>query len=182
MDKDPDATLVRACLDGDRAAYESLLTRYEKTIYNLAIRMLRDPEDARDVVQAVFLRVFERLTQFNFEYRFYSWIYRIAINESIDVLNGRKREAPLQDEASIPADGSPLEECDLAERGAALQEAIMRLSSDYRAVLVLRHFVDLSYDEMAEVLGVPPKTVKSRLFTARQQLREQLEAAGMGGA
>jgi RNA polymerase sigma-70 factor, ECF subfamily len=184
VDKDPDARLVVACRNGDRVAYETLLTRYERPIFNVAIRMLRDPEDARDVVQTVFVRVFEKLEQFNFEHRFYSWIYRIAINESIDVLNSRSRTSPLEDgeRDDIPGEGTPLDDCQDAQRDAALQAAIMRLSPDYRAVIVLRHFVDRSYQEMAEILGVPEKTVKSRLFTARQLLRVELEAGGMSEA
>jgi RNA polymerase sigma-70 factor (ECF subfamily) len=182
VDKDPDARLVLACRNGDRVAYQTLLGRYEKPIYNIALRMLRNPEDARDVVQIVFVRVFEKLHQFDFEHRFYSWIYRIAINESIDILNGRSREAPLDDEADFADDRTPLEDCDDAERGGALQAAIMSLAPDYRAVIVLRHFVDRSYQEMAEILGIPEKTVKSRLFTARQLLRDRLEADGIGGA
>lgn len=182
MDKDPDARLVLACRNGDRVAYKTLLGRYERPIYNIALRMLRNPEDARDVVQIVFIRVFEKLHQFDFEHRFYSWIYRIAINESIDILNGRNREAPLDNEADFAVERTPLEDCDDAERGGALQAAIMSLAPDYRAVIVLRHFVDRSYQEMAEILGIPEKTVKSRLFTARQLLRDRLEADGIGGA
>lgn len=182
MDKDPDAKLVRACNGGDRVAYETLLIRYEKPIYNVAIRMLRNPEDARDVVQIVFTRAFEKLQQFNFEHKFYSWIYRIAINESIDILNRRNRTTPVEDEAAIAGGSTPFEECDDDERSTLLQAAIMKLPPDYRAVIVLRHFIDRSYQEMSEILGIPEKTVKSRLFTARQRLRKELEACGLGGA
>lgn len=184
MDKDPDARLVLACRNGDRVAYETLLTRYERPIFNVAIRMLGNPEDARDVVQTVFVRVFEKLHQFNFEHRFYSWIYRIAINESIDVLHSRNRTSALEEgeQDDLAVDGTPLDDCHDAQRDAALQAAIMNLSPDYRAAIVLRHFADRSYQEMAEILGIPEKTVKSRLFTARQLLRAELEAGGMGEA
>lgn len=183
MDKDPDATLVYACRNGDRDAFEALLTRYERPIYNVAMRMLKHQEDARDVVQSVFLRVFERLHQFDFEHRFYSWIYRIAINESIDILNRRSRVAPLDEDTEAADEGSgPHDACRSAQLGAGVQAAMMTLTPDYRAVIVLRHFVDCSYRDMAEILGVPEKTVKSRLFTARQLLRAQLEADGMGDA
>lgn len=181
MDKDPDARLVRASRNGDRVAYETLLMRYERPVYNVAVRMLRHPEDARDVVQVVFIKVFERLHQFDFEHRFYSWLYRIAINECIDHLNSRNRTRALEDEDLLSDGETPHEECDRSQRSAALQEALMQLAPDYRAVIVLRHFVDRSYREMAEILGIPEKTVKSRLFTARQLLRDALEARGMGG-
>ena len=182
MDKDPDARLVHACNNGDRVAYETLLTRYEKPIYNVAMRMLRDQEDARDVVQNVFTSVFEKLHQFNFEHKFYSWIYRIAINEAIDILNRRNRSAPFEDEESLAGGSTPFEECNDDERSTMLQAAMMKLPPDYRAVVILRHFVDRSYQEMSEILGIPEKTVKSRLFTARQLLREQLKAHGLSSA
>jgi RNA polymerase sigma-70 factor, ECF subfamily len=180
VDTDPDAVLVRACIAGDRAAFESLLARYERTIYNLAFRMLRNPEDALDVVQVVFLTAYERMAQFNFEHRFYSWIYRIAINESIDVLNGRKREYHADEDADQhTAERTLMDDRIEAELGVALRQAMMTLPTDYRAVIVLRHFVDCSYHQIAEVLGVPEKTVKSRLFTARQLLRQRLETTGL---
>jgi RNA polymerase sigma-70 factor, ECF subfamily len=179
MDKDPDARLVRACRNGDRVAFETLLARYERTIFNLAVRMLRNPDDASDVTQATFLRAFENLHQFDFQHRFYSWIYRIAINESINCLNHRNRYIPLDDDGVDESCG-PHDAYGSAQLGARVQAAIMRLSPDYRAVIVLRHFTECSYHDMAEILGIPEKTVKSRLFTARQQLRELLETAGAG--
>jgi len=183
VNKDPDTALVRASRNGDRVAFEALLTRYERPIYNVAMRMLRHPEDARDVVQSVFLTAFEKLHQYDFEHKFYSWIYRIAINESIDILNGRTRYAPLDEGLEGVDDSSnPHEAVRAAQLGAGVQAAMMRLAPDYRAVIVLRHFVDCSYREMAEILGVPEKTVKSRLFTARQLLKEWLDADDMGAA
>jgi RNA polymerase sigma-70 factor, ECF subfamily len=183
VDKDPDAELVEASIKGDKTAFGALLTRYERPIYNVAMRMLRHPEDARDVVQIVFLRAFEKLHQFDFDHKFYSWICRIAINESIDILNGRRRLMPLDDEPEQSDDGNaPLDSCRTTQLGAGVQAAMMRLPPDYRAVIVLRHFVDCSYQEMADILGVPEKTVKSRLFTARQLLRDDLDAEGLGAA
>jgi RNA polymerase sigma-70 factor, ECF subfamily len=179
MDKDPDARLVRACANGDRVAFETLLTRYEKPIFNVAMRMLRHPDDARDVTQTTFLRVFEKLDQYDFNYRFYSWIYRIAINEAINFLNGRQRFTPLEEERVDESPG-PQDDYSNAQRGARIQAAIMKLSPEYRAVIVLRHFTQCSYQDMSGILGIPEKTVKSRLFTARQLLREHLDADGAG--
>jgi RNA polymerase sigma-70 factor, ECF subfamily len=182
-DKDPDAALVRASANGDRVAFETLLQHYEKPIYNVAMRMLQQTEDARDVVQIVFLKAFEKLHQFDYEHRFYSWIYRIAINESLDILNRRSRLAPLgDDEEGADEDSNPQDACRTAQLGAGVQAAMTHLAPDYRAVIVLRHFVDCSYQEMAEILGVEVKTVKSRLFTARQLLRERLATDGVDEA
>lgn len=180
MDKDPDATLVRACTNGDRAAFETLVTRYERVIFNLAMRMLRHPDDARDVTQTTFLRVFEKLDQFDFDYKFYSWIYRIAINESISFLNGRQRFAPLDAEA-VDEGGGPHEAYGTAQRCARIQAALMKLSPDSRAVIALRHFTECSYHDIAVILGIPEKTVKSRLYTARHALRDLIDADGVGG-
>jgi RNA polymerase sigma-70 factor, ECF subfamily len=180
VNNDPDAALVRASANGDRAAFGTLLANYERPIYNVAMRMLQHPEDARDIVQIVFLKAFEKLHQFDYAHRFYSWIYRIAINECIDMLNARRRFAPLHDEESIDEDSNPHEACRVAQASAGVQAAMSHLPPDYRAVIVLRHFVDCSYEEMAGILAVPEKTVKSRLFTARQLLRERLAAEGMG--
>ena len=180
MVKDPDARLVRACRNGDRVAFETLLTRYEKLIYNVAMRMLRHPDDARDVTQTTFLRVFEKLDQFDFEHKFYSWIYRIAINESIDILNGRQRFDTLEEEGVDDGPG-PHDAYRAGQSGARIQEALMKLSLEHRAVITLRHFTECTYQDMAGILGIPEKTVKSRLFSARQLLRQQLEADGKGG-
>jgi RNA polymerase sigma-70 factor, ECF subfamily len=181
MNKDPDERLVRACKNGDRVAFEALLTRYERPVYNVAMRMLRHPEDARDVTQTTFLKAFEKLDQFDFGHRFYSWIYRIAINESIDFLNSRQRYAPLDDDdAGVDEGCSPPEAYGNAQLGRRVQAAMMNLSNDHRAVLTLRHFTECSYQDIAGILGIPEKTVKSRLFTARQQLRSQLDDDGAG--
>ncbi len=95
MNEDSDGILVQRCRAGDRRAFEALVGRYEKPVFNAALRMLRNPEDARDVAQTVFLKAFEHLADYDPKYRFYSWIYRIALNESINILNGRKRLEPI---------------------------------------------------------------------------------------
>jgi RNA polymerase sigma-70 factor, ECF subfamily len=181
MIKDPDERLVRACRNGDRVAFEMLLTRYERPVYNVAMRMLRHPEDARDVTQTTFLKAFEKLDQFDFGHRFYSWIYRIAINESIDFLNSRQRYASLDDDDEGVDEGcSPPEAYGNAQLSRRVQAAMMKLSHDHRAVLTLRHFTECSYQDIAAILGIPEKTVKSRLFTARQLLRGHLDDDGAG--
>ena len=139
--------------------------------------MLRDPEDARDVAQTTFLKVFEHLADYDAGYRFYSWIYRIAINESLNALGrGTHFEAITGEE---PDDAPGPDRCIEGEQAThAIEDALMRISPDLRAVIVLRHFMDLSYEEMGEILTLPAKTVKSRLFSARQLLRERLALVG----
>jgi RNA polymerase sigma-70 factor (ECF subfamily) len=140
--------------------------------------MVRRPEEAGDLTQTAFLKAYERLSSFDSGQKFFSWLYRIAINEAINHLKRRGKLEPLDGEwasaSRNPEDA--LVESDLAVH---VQDALMTIATDYRAVLVLRHFEDLSYDEIGTVLGIPEKTVKSRLFTARQLLRERLSARGI---
>lgn len=173
-----DETLVRACLKGDRSAFGTLLDRYEKTVYNLALRMVHHREDARDITQNVFSKVLEHLPQFDFRHRLYSWIYRIAINECLDVIHRRGR--PIPAEASGPSvDPSPEELLESNENSRAVRKALMILRPDHRSVIVLRHYLHHSYREIAEILQIPEKTVRSRLFTARRALGDALAAAGV---
>jgi RNA polymerase sigma-70 factor (ECF subfamily) len=142
--------------------------------------MLHDREEARDVAQTVFLKVYEHLGKFDTKFRFYSWLYRITLNESIDVLQRRR---PVEDVDPDAPDGGPGPEESLRRyqtRDGVLQ-ALMTLRSEYRAVVVLRHFVGCSYEDMGEILGVPEKTVKSRLFSARQLLKTALDGKDIGG-
>jgi RNA polymerase sigma-70 factor (ECF subfamily) len=179
VDQEDDTSLVLRCRDGDRRAFERLVLRYQKPVFNAALRMLRNPEDALDVAQTVFLKVYEHLPQYDPALKFYSWLYRIALNESINAL-GRMRP-------SEPISGSEVDQAPGIERqvesdqtGRAIEQALMQLQPDYRAVIVLRHFQQLSYQDMSATLQVAEKTVKSRLHSARQQLRQLLLAAESG--
>ena len=177
MKEDDDATLVRRCRDGDRAAFERLVVRYQKPVFNAALRLLRDPEDARDVAQTTFLKVFEHIADYNPSFKFYSWIYRIAINESLNALGSRK---PCEGFNGGEADAAPGPERQLEgqQTGRAIEEALMRIKPELRTVIVLRHFMHLSYQDMGEILLLPEKTVKSRLYSARQLLRDRLLRGG----
>lgn len=177
MGNSRDHALITRCQRGDRRALEELLEKYQRPVYNAAFRMLGNPEDASDVTQAVFLKVFEHLDRYDPEYKFFSWIYRIAINESINQFKRAKREAELDDNQPSPGRG-PTEEAELDADSRRVQEALMTLQEDYRMVIVLRHFSELSYREISEVLHIPEITVKSRLYTARQLLKDRLQAAG----
>ncbi len=172
-----DETLVADCLRGNGVAFEILVGRYEKLVYNVARRMVGQVEDARDIAQTVFLKVFENLKGFDRRYRFRSWITRITINESINHLGARKGAEPL-DERWPSAERGPGEIVSGAERSRAVDVAVRGLQLDYRVVIVLRHFLEYSYREMATILEIPEKTVKSRLFTARQLLKDALASQG----
>jgi RNA polymerase sigma-70 factor (ECF subfamily) len=177
MNEDSDGLLVQRCRGGDRRAFETLVDRYHKPVFNAALRMLRNPEDARDVAQTVFLKVFEHLADYDPKYRFYSWIYRIALNESINVLDRRHRHEPIVGDEVDDRRGAE-DEVGSMQTGVRVQRALMSIKPEYRSVIVLKHFLDLSYDDIGQVLGLPEKTVKSRLFTARQLLKDALQETG----
>lgn len=169
MSSADDRALVRKCLRGDTRAFETLVDRYHRVLFQVAYRMLHEREDARDVTQSAFVKAYEKLDTYDARHKFFSWIYRIVVNESLNVLSRRKPTEPLDPrlEARRP---SPEDAYAASERDAAVQAALQQLAPDSREVIVLRHFLDQSYREMAETLGIPEKTVKSRLFSARQQL------------
>lgn len=174
MGKSDDSDLVYRSRRGDRHAFETLLIRYEKPVYNAAFRMLDDSDDARDVTQTVFLKAYEHLDNFDPKYRFFSWIYRIALNESVNCLNKRSRTEPLAREPATETN-RPDEAMEQVIRDRHIQSALMMIKPDYRSVIVLKHFLDMSYLEISQVLDIPEKTVKSRLFSARRRLKDALE-------
>ncbi len=167
-----DGDVVARCLAGDTAAFAQLVERYERVLFSVALRMLGNPEDARDATQDAFVKVFQRLHDYKPEHRFFSWIYRILTNECLNALRARRPQEPDIPEMAITS--GALEALELEERRRAVQTAIGALPADYRDVLILRHFAELSYEEVADTLAIPVKTVKSRLYTARQQLGQRL--------
>lgn len=177
MSQDPDAALVQACRAGDRHAFEQLLARYERQVFNAAYRILHHRDDAADVTQTAFLRAYEHLDRYDPEQRFFPWLYRIAINEAMDV--GARRVPAEAGLDLLPDHGDgPDARLDGRHADACLQCALMALGVDQRALVVLKHVQDLSYEQIADILGCPVKTVKSRLFTARRALRERLLERG----
>jgi len=162
--------------DGDTAAFAALVRKYQRPIYNAAYRVLGREEDASDITQAVFLKVAERLDQYDARYKFFSWIYRIAVNESLNLLRENGRETALEDEEEIPGleNAQPEEIVSDAQVSDRIQKGLMRLRVSDRMVLTLRHFGDCSYQEMADIMGLDVKTVKSRLYEARLRLRTEL--------
>jgi RNA polymerase sigma-70 factor, ECF subfamily len=179
MVHDEDLDLVRQFLTGDRSAFERIVEKHQKTVFNVALRMTHEPKEAEDIAQDVFLKVYERLKSFNPEYRFFSWLYRITVNESLNSVDQKKRCQELDEE--MAASGPDLDEITEAnERSRKIADAMMELNVDHRAVVVLKHFEGLSYEEIAQILEISEKKVKSRLFTARQVLRDILVKRGFG--
>ena len=171
---DQDLRIVERCLGGDPDAFEGILERYERPVYNAIVRMGADREEARDICQQAFLKVYQHLDTYDRSRRFFSWLYRIAINEAINQMKAHRAWEPL-DAVMEDSHPNPEQELEAAEREREIQAGLLQLEMKYRLALIVRHFLQLSYEEAAHVLSVPEKTVKSRLFTARQLLREALE-------
>jgi RNA polymerase sigma-70 factor (ECF subfamily) len=164
--------LIRRCLDGDASAFEPLVERYHRPLFRVAARMLGDREEARDVTQTAFLKAYVALPSCDSERRFFSWIYRIVVNECLNLLRARRPADDLS--PALAAGDTPFDVAANGERARQVQQALLRLTPDARAVIVMRHFGELSYDEIAAALNLPSKTVKSRLYAARQRLGELL--------
>jgi RNA polymerase sigma-70 factor (ECF subfamily) len=177
VDDDTDQELVERWRAGDPEAFTALVVRYQKPIYNAAFWILRRAEDASDITQTVFLRVAQRLDEFDARYKFFSWIYRIAVNESLNLLRRNGREEALDDEVDLPGSKSddPEQRAAAAQLSARIRSALMRMSTSDRMVLTLRHFSECSYREIGQILDLDEKRVKSRLYEARQQLRSMLK-------
>jgi len=177
MSNTDDTKLIERCVKGDRKAFEALLVQYEKPVFNAAFRMLNSRDDAMDVTQTVFLKVFENFDKYDPSRRFFSWIYRITLNESINWLGKTKRLEPLRHEEADPGK-SPEQEVDSARLSADVQAALMSIKTDYRTVIVLKHYLGCSYGEIGQILEIPEKKVKSRLYSARQLLKTAMTETG----
>ncbi len=173
-----DHALIERCQSGERQALEEFVGLYERPVYNAAYRILGDPDDAADATQVVFMKAFEHLGQYNPKYKLFSWIYRIAVNESINQLKRGKKQQPL-DDTEVAVNNSPEASLAAGDLSREIQIGLMCLKEDYRTVIVLRHFSECSYAQISEILQIPEKTVKSRLYSARQLMKETLHARGV---
>ncbi|MDX1632124.1 MAG: sigma-70 family RNA polymerase sigma factor, partial [Thermoanaerobaculia bacterium] len=181
----PDEEIVETVLDGDREAYGILIRRYQNRLVSFLNRIVGNVETAHDLTQEVFIKVYDALDRYDPTYKFSTWIFRIAHNRAIDHL--RKRRLPTTSmQKTNPRDDTtyqlPLESRDPSpyrdirnrERGEAIREAIEELPEDYRELISLRHYAELSYDEIATLKEMPLGTVKNKLFRGRQMLKDKL--------
>jgi RNA polymerase sigma-70 factor (ECF subfamily) len=182
----PDVALVERVRGGDVSAYDTLVRKYERQIFRIALRITQNREDAEDVTQDTFVKGFEKLDQFQGNSKFYTWLVRIAVNESLMRLRKRRTgkmvsidEDVETDEGSVPRDladwaPDPEQNYSQAELGKILEKTIKGLPPGFRVVFELRDVQGLSTEETAEALGLSIPAVKSRLLRARLQLRERL--------
>jgi RNA polymerase sigma-70 factor (ECF subfamily) len=171
---DTDQQLVTRTLAGDAEAFGILVSRYERAVYNLALRTMRDVEEAKDASQEAFFKAFRSLRTFKTGAKFSTWILTIAYHACCDRLEKRRRFSG--DELPDRADPAPGPEAEMQQKDEAqrLRAAIDALPDKYRAVITLHHLQGKQYDEIATVLGLPMGTVKTHLFRAKDLLRKRL--------
>ena len=182
----PDAELVLKAQQGDVHAFDQLVERYHSKIYGLTYNMTSNREDAEDLTQEVFVTAFEALPRFKGKSSFYTWVYRIAVNKTINYRKKRNRKRALSldsfdqdiklDDAyhEMTAKGSPLRNISLSELQKKLNEALQNLSEKHRTVVVMHDMQGIPHDEIAKVVGASVGTVRSRLFYARRQMQTEL--------
>ncbi len=184
-----DPEVVAQARKGSEAAYRELLTRYERPVFSLVFRMVRDRETAEDLAQETFIKVLNNLDRYSPEFKFSSWLFKIANNLTIDHLRRRRvdtisiegapdavtaESARATSIAVVSPGESPLEELESKELGSAIERAIGKLRPEYRACIMLRHVDDKSYEEIAEIVKLPLGTVKTYIHRARHELRTAL--------
>lgn len=177
-----DNGLIAACLAGRTDAFGQLVARYQDRLFNTVIRLLGNAEDARDVVQEAFLSAYQSLHSFKGDSLFFTWLYRIAVNTAISYKRKQKVLLRLHQgeeggglEPADPSEAArPDHALEMAEEERRVHEALARLSVEHRTVLVMKDLEGQKYEEMAEVLGVPIGTIRSRLHRARLELRDLL--------
>ena len=186
-----DGELVSSAIAGREAGFEELVRRYQRPIAAYVYRMVGDYDAALDLTQEVFIKVYNSLTRYRSEFKFSTWIYKIAHNAAIDHLrrhtvreqaltgsiDGDRREISIESRRLTPE-----QESECRERRSEIESVVQLLPAAYRELIALRHSHDLSYDEIAEVTGLPLGTVKNRLFRAREAMRDQLMHRGITAA
>jgi RNA polymerase sigma-70 factor (ECF subfamily) len=190
IEKLSDIELIAKAIGGREDGFEELVRRYQRPITNYVFRMLNDYDSSLDVTQEVFIKVYNSLEKYSSEYKFSTWLYRIAHNAAIDHIRRRSNnEQSLETENSDGAyqlqiespQPTPEQDRERSEWRTEIESVVKCLPSVYRELILLRHAQDLSYDEIAEVTNLPLGTVKNRLFRAREMMREIFIKRGFTG-
>ena len=185
-----DRDLVATAVSGVEGSFEELVRRYQRPISAYVYRMVGNYESALDLTQEIFIKVYSSLRRYRSEFKFSTWIYKIAHNAAIDHLRRTAtREqslvmGPENDQFDLPIESkrlSPEQESERKERRGEIESVVRALPSNYRELIILRHSQDLSYEEIVEVTGLPLGTVKKRLFRAREMMRQQFVEKGITG-
>ena len=182
---DDEAAIIEQALAGSQRAYTALSDRHRQAVYHIVYKIVRNEETARDLVQETFMKAFSSLASYRSEYRFSTWLYKIAANCSIDYLRKKRIDALSLDRPVETKDGTvelevadysfhPERDLERKQQRINIEEAIDSLPPKYREVIVYRHKDDKSYEEIADLLNVPVGTVKARIFRARELLKKKL--------
>lgn len=171
-----DRDLIVRARRGDGNAFGELVTRYQTNVFNVCYRILHERGEAEDLAQETFLRAYNRLDQFDLEREFGPWVRRVAANLCLNHLELQKPQSPLDEERDADESQRPEKQVEVKERSEQIRGALASLPARYRVVVELRHFQDMSYDEIAAELNIPLSDVKSHLFRARKLLAETLHA------
>lgn len=171
-----DQVIIENILKGQGELYEEIIKRYKNNIYSLCMRMVRNSEDAKDLAQDTFIKAYQNLEKYNPEYKFSTWIFKVASNLCIDHLRKTKTQnLPYDDKISMPHDTASAENIYLHNSNKKqIEKAIQDLPEDYRILIILYHKEGLSYEQMCEMLKLPMSKVKNRLHRARNRLKEVL--------
>ncbi len=174
-----DIEIISQCLKGNGNLFEVLIERYKKLVYNTAYRMMGSREEAEDISQEAFIRVYNSLSRYNPEYKFATWVLRITTNLCLDNLRKRKGETvPIEEQYNLGDEGpTPEEEYIKREKQIQVQNAINKLPDKYKEFLIMFHHRNLSYQEIMNITGESITIVKNRLYRARQMLKESLMKA-----
>jgi RNA polymerase sigma-70 factor (ECF subfamily) len=184
-----DRRLIADVVAGRTEAFAELVGRYQDRLFHVAYRVVDNPDDAADVVQDVFVNAFQSLSTFKGDSEFFTWLYRIAFNTAISFkrrkkvtvsLDGRRDSDPSLEPIDPSLDSAPGSDLERREDERVLTEALTKLSGEHRAVLVLKDLEGMKYEEIAEVMGVPIGTIRSRLHRARLELRNLLDPDAVG--
>lgn len=181
-----DFRVVREAIAGDQAAYKFLVRKYHDAIHNLVYKMVPDKSDVDDLTQEAFIKAFNSIKSFNFEFAFSTWLYKIATNNCIDYLRKKKIRTFSIDKPIETKDGEiefeipdstyqPDKDVVTIQRRQIIEEAVSHLPEKYRRVIIMRHQEEKSYEEIAEALDMPLGTVKAHIFRAREVLYKALK-------
>ncbi len=179
-----DYELIQQCLKGNTAYYEELVDRYKNLVYSIILRMITDKEEANDLAQDVFMKVYQNLAKYSTEFKFSTWVMRITTNHVIDYRRKKKQEYVPMEEVGfdIAATDSPEGEYIQKERKESLQGLLNDLPDMYKVPIVLYHQQGLSYQEIAESIGEPLSKVKNRILRGRKILKETIFKMKEGGS
>ena len=185
-----DRELVATAVSGVEGSFEELVRRYQRPISAYVYRMVGNYESALDLTQEIFIKIYNSLRRYRAEFKFSTWIYKIAHNSAVDHLrrNSTREQSLVMgaegDQYDLPVESgrlSPEQESERKERRIEIESVVRALPANYRELIILRHSQDLSYEEIVEVTGLPLGTVKNRLFRAREMMRQQFVEKGITG-